>query len=211
MSAAWEDFFPLVLPYVTGCPEPTVEAHLRQAAIAFCAQTMAWKASLPPLSGNGTATSFTMVPPTDGRVHRLLRVVLNTPGIEPMSIELLSPDDGAYRMLDEGSLRPIAFTPDGTSLTVWPAQPTGTSIVATAVVKPSQTAAGVPDALFEDYAQDIADGALATLLAMPGKSWTDLATAGIKGSQVSSRKATVARIVERGQARSRRHSALRWF
>ena len=35
----WEDFGPFVLPYVVGCPLPTMVHHVRLAANEFCKRT----------------------------------------------------------------------------------------------------------------------------------------------------------------------------
>lgn len=41
-----DDFMPLVVPYVPGCPPQTILAHLLQAAKVFCRRTLAWNVSL---------------------------------------------------------------------------------------------------------------------------------------------------------------------
>jgi hypothetical protein len=43
-----------------------------------------------------------------------------------------------------------------------------------AVLQPDQTATTVPDFLFNDWANEIRDGALAEIYAIPGKEWTNL-------------------------------------
>lgn len=118
--------------------------------------------------------------------------------------------DGAQQIRD-GSLQPIAFTADLRTLTVWPAPALAASIVATVSLKPSMTAATFPDALFAHYAQDIAAGALSTILALPKKDWTDMPAAGIADTKFRARMSVVARAVERGFAKSGRRSSTRWF
>lgn len=206
----WDDFAPFVLPYAPGCPDATAEHHLRQAAISFCRHTNVWQTTLAALTGDGVLTSFAMVLPTDAEASKLLGVAVTESGLAISDASLPVPSDGAQRIRD-GSLHLIAFTEDLRTLTVWPAQPVAASIVATAALKPSMTAATFPAVLFGHYAQDIANGALATILSMPKTEWTDMNAAAIKAAEFNARKATVARIVERGFSKSTRRSSTRWF
>lgn len=206
----WDDFGSFVLPYAPDCPDATAEHHLRQAAISFCRHTNVWQAPLSALTGNGVLTAFPMTLPSDAEASKLLGVVVNKSGFAPQDASLPIPPDGA-QLIRDGSLHLIAFTGDLRTLTVWPAQPVAASIVATVALKPSMAAATFPDALFGHYAQDIANGALSTILSMPKKDWTDMATAAIKAAEFNARKSTVARIVERGFSKSTRRSAMRWF
>jgi len=206
----WDDFAPYVLPYAPGCPDGTMEHHVRQAAIEFCRATFVWQADLAPIAGDGTTTTFALTMPTGALACKLLAVAINTTGFAPVMADLVAPEDGAARIRND-DLRPCAFTGDLSGLVVWPAQPSTASMVATVALKPSQTAATFPDVLFNQHANDIACGALASLLSMPKQEWTDMQAAGIKAGQFNTRKTTVARIVARGSAKSERKSALRWF
>lgn len=206
----WDDFAPYVLPYAPGCPDAVMEHHVRQAAIEFCRSTFVWQANLAPITGDGASTVFALTMPTGALACKLLRVVINVAGYQPQSIDVVTPEIGAERIRDD-DLRPCAFTGDLSGLVVWPAQPATASIVPTVALRPSQAAAVFPDVVFNQYVNDIAAGALAGLLSVPKQDWTDMQAAAIKASQFNSRKATVARIVERGAAKSGRRSALRWF
>ena len=206
----WDDFAPYVLPYAPGCPDATMEHHVRQAAIEFCRATFVWQAELAPIAGDDASTVFAMTMPTGAVACKLLGVVINVTGYQPQPVDVVTPDIGAERIRD-GNLRPCAFTGDLSGLVVFPAQPSTASIVPTVALKPSQTAAVFPDVLFNQHANDIVAGALASILSLPKQEWTDMQAAAIRASQFNSRKATVARIVERGAAKSGRRSALRWF
>lgn len=208
--STWDDFSPFVLPYAPGCPDATIEHHVRLAAIDFCRSTFVWQDDLDPLVADGVLTTFTMVCPTDAEVCKLLGVSIKDGVLAPVDAEVVAPMDGAQRIRD-GHLHPIAFTGDLRGLVVWPAQPDDAAIVVNVALKPSITAATFPDALFAHHVQDIANGALATILAMPKKDWTDMPAAVIRAGQFSSRKNTLARIVERGFAKSTRRSTTRWF
>lgn len=206
----WDDFAPFVLPYAPGCPDATMEHHARMAAIDFCRHTHVWQQALAALTGNGTATLFALTRPSDSEVDKLMGVAVTAAGLAAVDLAVVPALDGAQQIRD-GSLHPIAFTADLRTLTAWPAPALAASIVATVSLKPSMTSATLPDALFAHYAQDIASGALATLLSLPKTEWTDMGAAAIRAAEFNAQKSAAARIVERGFAKSRRRSGLRWF
>lgn len=206
----WDDFSPYVLPYAPGCPDATLEHHARLAAIEFCRHTNVWRSDLAGIDGDGVATLFTLPLPTDAEVSKLLSVAITATGYSPIDATIRTADVGA-QMVRDGTSETIAYTDDLRTLTVWPAQAIGKTITATVSLKPSITATTFPDALFAHYAQDIAAGALASILAIAKKDWTDVSTAGIKQAEFNAKKASTARKVERGFSNSTRRSATRWF
>lgn len=207
---SWDVWEPYVLPYAPGCPDSTMFHHVRQAAIRFLARTFAWQADLPAILGDGASTVFAMPKPSGSEACKLLGVTVYVTGYQPQPVDLVTPEIGAER-IREGNLRPCAFTGDLSDLVVWPAQPAASRIVANVALKPAQLAAEIPAVVFDQHANDIATGALASLLSMPKQEWTDMQAAAINSSQFNARMATVARIVGKGAANSARKSAVRWF
>ncbi len=206
----WDAFSPLILPYVSGVPTPLLEQHARLAAIDFLKHTKAWQADLAPIVSDGVLTAFTMVTPTDAQVEKLLSVVITDAYGNIAEANVRTAGYGA-RLARQGTFEAIASTSDRLTLAVTPAQPLSASIVATVALKPTLTAATLPDALFAQYGPEIAKGAVAALTAMAGKPWTDLGTARINAAEFINHKAVTARQVERGFATSGRRSATRWF
>ena len=49
----WSDFGPYVLPHVIGCPDPTMEQHVRLAAIEFFRRTLSWREVLDAVLTDG--------------------------------------------------------------------------------------------------------------------------------------------------------------
>lgn len=185
--------------------------HVRQAAIKFCSRTQAWRADLAAIVADGTATSFQLVLPEGTVVSRLLRVTVTPAQQRPEPAEIYTADEG-QALIDDDTGRLLAYTDAArTAVTVWPAQPSGTPIKVRASLQPSQAAAELPDGLVEQYAQEIARGALSTLLALDGKPWSKPALAGTYGMQFEQDIHTAARAAERGFARSGRRSTTRYF
>ena len=205
----WTAFGPLILPYATTCSVPLMRQHARLAAIEFLAYTKAWQADLAPIVADGVLTAFPMVVPTGAKVENLLSVVITDAlgNVTEASVK----NDGDRARLARRSTDLLASTPDRASLFVTPVQPLAASIVAKVALKPTQSAASIPDEVFEQFGPQIAKGALAALTSMADKPWTDPTTARISYAEFINAKAVTARKVERGFAKSGRSSAIRWF
>jgi hypothetical protein len=206
----WTGFGPLILPHAMTVSAPLMVQHARLAAIDFLKHTKAWRVDLTPLVGDGVLTSFPMVLPADSQVEKLLKVSVTDAFGNKGSASVLTIDYGAD-LAQSGTQELIAYTPDRVNLTVHPVQAVDASIVATVALKPTLTAATLPDAVFDQFGQLIAKGALATLLVMKDKPWTDTTAARIAYVEFINAKAVTARQVERGFAKSGRRSATRWF
>ena len=206
----WSAFGPLILPYATTCSGPLMELHARMAAIEFFEHTKAWQADLTALAGNGVLTSFVMTLPADSQIEKLLKVrVVDANGNKIRATVLMA--DYGEDLAEIGSQEVIAYTLDRVTLTVQPAQATGSIMTPKVALKPTLTAATLPDALFNQFGRDIAKGALASLTVMADKPWTDTTTARINAVEFNNAKAVVARQVERGFAKSGRRATTRWF
>lgn len=204
-------FSPYVLPFAEECPDATMLHHVRQAAIEFFRKTGVWVGALQPLDGDGTTVGFPAQGPADAKVSRLLSVMVRRAGHGPERINVMS-EAGAADQIDGGSLTPVAWMgADRGLLYVHPAQQLGATITAEASFKPSEQSASIPDAMFEHYAQDIALGALATLLGVPGQPWTNERAASEKAAAFRSRTTITPRAARGGFARSARVSTIRWF
>ena len=206
----WDDFSPYIKPWVTGCSAPLMELHVRLAAIDFCEFTNVWRDDLAPLACNGVLSSFTLTRPTDAEIAKVLAVTVNDVRNQPDEFGIRPPFEIEQAIRDGWTGR-MASTSDRRVLRVWPVQPTGSTVVVTASLKPRLAATTFPDALFDQHGQDIADGAIATLLAIPSKDWTDTKTAAMKAGMFMSAKTMTARKVERGFAKGMRRSTTRWF
>lgn len=235
----WADFFPYVLPAVRGCPEPVAEHHIRLAAIDFCRRTLCWQQLLDPIEGevgqvafrlteygdaritedgvrrttepieqpaaDGVATEFDLIAPPGAEVVRLLSVTVNG---EPVT---LVEGSRGVQLVRRSSPEDFAFTRDRKMVYIHPAPPLGASIEIEAALKPTLAAVEFPDDLFDHYAQDIARGAMATLMLLPKQDWTDLGLGAVHQESFDERISTVAAQVARGFARVRSATVAHYF
>lgn len=162
----WSDFGPYVLPHVFGCPDPTMEQHVRLAAIEFFRRTLSWREVLESVLTDGTAL-VEVEAPSQAQVIKIKSVSVagqETPLVETShGMELASSSPGSE----------FAFTHDGRTLSVYPVQSPGVMVSADAALAPSITSTTLPDALAYQHMQDIAHGAIASLKRLPGQPFSD--------------------------------------
>lgn len=195
----WADFFPYVLPSVRNCPDPVLEHHIRLAAIDFCRRTLCWQQLLDPIekpAADGLATEFDLLMPPEAEVVRLLSVA-----VDGQSIQLVEASRGV-QLVRRDSGGEFAFTRDRKMVYIQPPPRAGATIEVEAALKPTLDATQFPDDLFDHYAQDIAHGAMATLMLLPKQDWTDLGLGAVHQESFDERIATVAAQVGRGFSRT---------
>lgn len=162
----WSDFGPYVLPYVIGCPDPTMEQHAKLAAIEFFRRTLSWREVLDAVQTDGTER-VEVEAPNQAQIIKIKSVSVGGhefPLVETShGMELASASPG----------REFVFTHDGRTLSVYPIQAIGASVVVDAALAPSITSTTLPDALARQHMQDIAHGAIASIQRILGQTFTD--------------------------------------
>ena len=180
MSATLESFFPWVLPWVPGCPDPLADQAIRDACIDFCTRTDL-VTRIQPMDITATQQDYIVVPPTDMDFTRVISVWWQGKKLLPLPPTLVD-SDVALRGVAIGNAVPqtgdpkwfFQKTPTDLGFSLYPIP--DTTLVGGLTVKvsfqPSNTAATVESILWENYSNDIACGALATLMGMPGQQFT---------------------------------------
>ena len=173
---AWAEFHPHVLPYVIGCPNPTVDAALRDAAREFCLDSKAWVETEDFEADGETNRYFFDV---TGRTELVQVIRASVAGVDldlfgrrqlPADWETIPPCSGLYHLNAEEYL-------------LFPRPAAGAAVSVTLAYQPSLIAPGVGDRVFKDFAAAIAAGAKAALLRMPRQAWTDIEQAAICQTQ----------------------------
>lgn len=177
----WDAFYPLVLPEVLGCPEPTVDAHLRRAARNLFASSLAWRKDVDPITTNGR-TEYDMPLPDGADVVRLMSATLDGRDIAISAMD--GNTAGERQRADSGHARVLLM--DRRTVTLLPKPGIGRRLVLTLCLQPAIDAAGVPDEYAGDYFEAIADGALSTLLTMNKVAWANPQLAGVKAGEFAS-------------------------
>lgn len=168
MTVLWTAFYDYILPDLPGCPFAVADNALRLAAIAFCEQSLAWRYQHPGVSVVPATAEYAFVPPAEAVVHAITYAEFAGKEIEAHAGE------ANIRIAD---WRNRTGTPEyvlggATSLTLVPIPDVAGTLKLTVALKPSPTATGVDDNIFNEYREAIVHGALAKLMLSPKKPYT---------------------------------------
>lgn len=182
MSATLDQFFPWVLPSVPGCSDLLAQQAIRQACIEFCNRTDLVQ-RVTTADATAAVQDYTITPPTDMILSRILSV-----GWQGTLLSMVSPDvvnnDLALRGVAIGTATPLTGDPrwafqktpadSDAGFSIYPIPDTTVTLGLTvkASYAPTNAAATVDDALWNDYVEQIAAGAMARLMMMPGQTFS---------------------------------------
>lgn len=168
----YDRLFPLVRPYVEGCPEIVIEEHLAESARDFCVRSELWRYTTDSDSTLAGEELFEPDLPSGALLEDVLSITVDGEALRRVSDKYVHNhgdiDDDTpthYSLYQEKyvKLHPI---PDAT----YPVE-------ATLVVKPSLDSQGIEDFLYNHHGRTIAYGAIALIAAIPSKEWSDIALA----------------------------------
>ena len=193
-------FLPYVLPHVSGCSDPMAEQVIRSACVEFCATTLVIQ-ELSTATLTAGVSDYDIDVPTGSVLVKVLGVLVEDTWLSPHSLESVRSGlvlRGATANTQAVTGSPMGYfqkTPNSTSITVSPVPSATVSngLAVRAAFAPSRAAQSVDDTLFENYAEDIAAGAVSRLLLMPGQPFSAPAMAGAYRAQfdVAARKASI--------------------
>ena len=165
----WNAFYDLLSPQVPGCPQTTQVVALRQAAIEFCEQSLAWKYEHPDIDVVPGTAKYLFEPPGGAFVHAIAYADFNGSQLETRKMER---DIGMWAVRNNiGTPEYILGGP--LSLTLAPTPDVAGTLKIEAILKPTPVADGVDDIIYEEYREAVVHGALAKLMLSPKKPYTD--------------------------------------
>ena len=173
MTVAITQFIDRVRPEARTAPTFTLSDYVLEAAIEFCARSRYWRADLTALNAVADQAAYTASPPsTESVIQDIISVRHNTIILEPASQEMLDSQYLDWRT-ETGSQADFWFATarDNITLVPYPSAAGTANIEIRAALKPSRTATTLPQSLYDNYKAEIASGALAWLLVMPGVPW----------------------------------------
>ena len=171
----WSDFYSRVMPYVLGCPNPTVDAALIDAARDFCTKTKCWKQTEPASVSPGFSRGYFDLP-AGSEIVQIKRVTVNGKDYDIKDASDV-PDDWEANPPDDCTL----YHDTQSEYLLFPAPTSADAIVFTLILQPTYAGTGVDDETHALYAEAIAAGARAKLQRMPRQDWSDMAQAQIDG------------------------------
>lgn len=154
----------LILPYAQACPEPTAVQHLRWAAMKFCEASRIWR-SCQEFNVTGGCSEVVCVP-QHAQIFEIEQAFFGTIKLEPKSAGDFDRDydDSQPRWITQNSSNSVRLVPGAQEPDV---------LRINLFLKPSRDAEDFPDFL-DEFEQELADGALSRILALPNQPFTDL-------------------------------------
>jgi hypothetical protein len=165
----WSSFYDYLLPDVPGCPMVAMDFALRQSAIMFCIQSLAWRYEHPPISVVVDTDEYLFAPPADALVHAVLYAEFNDKEIDVNT----RPNDMQIWNWRHSTGTPQYLLGGSTTLTLVPNPDVEGTLTLTVAVKPADNSIGIDDSIFTEYKDAIVHGAKGRLMMSPKKPYTD--------------------------------------
>lgn len=177
--AVWSDWYPDLMPHLPGCPAPIVEHELRRACQVFFEGSRAWKKKLPAIAITAGDESKML---TTGDVGiDVVRVEQAWYDGKPLDVFTLEELAGAFsddwRSHTGTPIAIIQMEPGIVRLYPLPNANATIGLVVEASIKPSDSAAGIPDNHRVKFKEAIASGAKGRLMLYPNKPWSNVDSA----------------------------------
>lgn len=165
----WSAFYHLVVPEVQGAPLPVIDSALRQVAIDFTTSSLVHQVALADIAITPGTASYTPTVPDGYSIALMLEAWIDNEQLSQTAASALATGYQNWRTEAGRVTSYLSETPDSILLYRIPDDTyTGKVIKCRAALTPVQSATGIEDWLFEAYAQQIADGAKAYLMRLPG-------------------------------------------
>lgn len=206
MATKLSEFLPYLLPNVPGCPEPMAEQALRSACIEFCRiSLLVQDVTTDSLVAN--VADYTVEVPTSNVLVKVLGVWVGDKELQPASVEMVSSGlalRGPTVKETVTSNFPLVYfqkTPTSSDISLYPVpnEAYADGLAVRSAFAPSRTASSVADVLYTNWAEEIAQGALARLHAMPGLPFTNPGLAAAFSQMFAAATRRAANVARSGQ------------
>lgn len=209
MAAALSDFYPLVLPKVSGCPSIVVDEAILQAAAEFCEEAPVWRGWLDPITTVDATRTYALAVPaglTGAKIVKVVSVTLGGVELQPTSAdEMIASGYAEFDDTDITLQGYIAHSSESIALLKNP----GADLALRVFVQyaPDTLVTTMPSSVVRAWKRGIASGALAQLYDMDGEPWANPGKMGLERQRFEKEYADarmdVARAFGRGRIASR--------
>lgn len=179
----WREFYPYVRPMAQDCPIDIVDAAIRAACIEFCMKSLIWnveticgdmQAGERVYKYNNKNDQITNVMPICCIIRDLRSGTPEDHFAYPTNLQDLDYYEPNWRLSE--APYPVRFYMKDPNTIVFVENPTETvphGIHLLCAVKPNRKAEGVAEFIFQDWAEEIASGALMRIHSMAGRVWAN--------------------------------------
>jgi len=173
----YSDLIDEVLPQLAADPsDPVTEQAIKRAVIEFCRESWVWQYFPDPQTVRSGLAEYDLEPPNGTDIVTMVDVTYNGVPLTPKSVAWLNKEIPGWRTTGAAVKHYTQIDTDQVILAPRPAETITNGLVMTVALQPSQSATGFPAWIANQYIYQIADGAIAKLMLMPNKPWTDLAS-----------------------------------
>lgn len=184
--AAYDDFFPWVLPEVPGCPEIAAVQAIRDSTIEFCQKSLLFQVDHDPITVIQKIADYDLESPVTGaRVEKVMKAWYKGKQLIPTAPdEVRDPSVYNQRIGDyktEYSTPKYFIQKDSNSISLLPIpdQSLQQAITMRVALAPLRSSTECADFLFEQWAETIGSGAIARLQSSVGKAYYNFQSAAI--------------------------------
>lgn len=206
-NTKYSDLIDDVLPSLAADPsDPVTEHAIKRACIEFCNGSWIWKHLPDPIDVAAGEAYYDLEAPAGADISAVMDAAHDNVPLGAKSVAWLDAQLPGWRT---SRAVPKYYTQIDTEQVILASMPDSniaSGLTLTLALQPSQSATGLPKWIFNQFLYTLADGAIARLMLMPGKPWTDLVNgadrrknfeAGIANAR-SSALAALGRAAQRG-------------
>lgn len=175
----YTDLLQEVLPRLPGCGVDLASFHIKQSVIELCRRSLVWKHWPDPQDIDVGEPEYDVELPTGADIAQVTLVRVD--GVkDPLTalgadqVEAQFPTWRTEQGVVSAYFQPV---PSKVHLLLIPDQSITNGLSMVLAVQPKMASESFPDWLYSQFGQRIADGALARLLDIPRKPWSDAVTA----------------------------------
>jgi hypothetical protein len=163
-----------VLPSLNADPsDPVTENAIKRAVIDFCAGSWIWQYLPDPIDVVAGEAYYDLEPPASADVSVVMNALHNNVPLEAKTIIQLDAEIPGWRTTQTTPKYYAQIDTDQIILAGIPEANIYKGLTMTLALQPSQSATSFPKWIFSQYIYALADGALAKLMLMPNKPWSD--------------------------------------
>ena len=182
-------FFPRILPYLPGCPEPLAAQVLIDAAIEFCDSSLVLRQNLDTFNTVVGRVQYDLdAPSAQHNINRVMGVTLDGKELVAGMSEALRGD------MPTAPAKPRGFYTDRTdsvfTLMLSPPPDEVYSVLVNVALSPARTATQLDDDLFNTWINPIVSNAIARAMQIPGQPFSNPAQAQILLNSVARQTVT---------------------
>jgi hypothetical protein len=163
----WDDFLPLVIPHLPGCPNASIKTYLALTAREFFEKTYLWQDDIDAIYLAPNVVEYDL--DAEAEVEDVLAVVLDKEQLDRTEFRLIP-----FERRDETGSPRLYWIHSDRTIRVFPTPDKRATMKVSAVLKPARNATGVEDWIYDTWADTLVNGVISRLAIMPGKEWTDV-------------------------------------